>query len=100
MTYAAAIFDNDAFRKRYEPDTRRKMVSKALFEAWSVNLAARSKDELDRLAQRKTDVRSAFIDLMNTDPEFEISISSSTGTPRRVVKRFSAIEGLIEKALQ
>jgi hypothetical protein len=100
MTYAAAIFDNDAFRKRYEPDVRRKMVSKALFEAWSVNLAARSKDELDHLVRRKTRVRSAFMDLMNTDQEFEISVSSSTGTPRRVVKRFSAIKGLIEKALQ
>jgi hypothetical protein len=100
MAYATAIFDNDAFRKRYEPDARRKMVSKALFEAWSVNLAARSKDELDRLARRKTRVRTAFMDLMNTDPEFEISISSSTGTPRRVVKRFSAIQKLIEMALQ
>jgi Protein of unknown function DUF262 len=100
MTYAAAIFDNDAFRKRYEPDVRRKMVSKALFEAWSVNLAAQSKDELDRLVRQKTRVRSTFMDLMNTDSEFEISISSSTGTPRRVVKRFSAIKELIEKALQ
>jgi hypothetical protein len=100
MAYATAIFDNDAFRKRYEPDARRKVVSKALFEAWSVNLAARSKDELDCLARRKARVRSAFMDLMSNDPEFEISISSSTGTPRRVVKRFSAIKELIEKALQ
>jgi hypothetical protein len=100
MTYAREIFGNDAFRKRYEPDARRKVVSKALFEAWSVNLAARSKDELDRLVSRKTQVRTAFMALMKTDPEFEISISSSTGTPRRVVKRFSAIKALIEQALQ
>jgi uncharacterized protein DUF262 len=100
MGYAEAIFDNDAFRKRNDPDARRKMVSKALFEAWSVNLAARSNEELDRLVRRKVRLRSAFIDLMNKDAEFEVAISSSTGTPKRVAKRFSAIKTIIEEVLE
>jgi hypothetical protein len=65
-----------------------------------VNLAACSKDELDCLVRRKARVRSAFMDLMSNDAEFDIAISSSTGTPRRVVKRFSAIEELIAKVLE
>ena len=35
--------------------------------------------------------------LLNQDPEFEKAISSSTGTPRRIRKRFAAIRDLVQE---
>jgi hypothetical protein len=99
MEAAYGIFGRDAFRKRYEPNTARKPVSKALFEAWSVNLANRTKLERAVLVDHSADVRHRFILLMVTDRFFDVSISSSTGTPQRVYKRFKAIEQLIEAVL-
>ena len=42
MKAAFRIFGKDAFRKRYDPTEKRRPVSKALFEVWSVGLARRS----------------------------------------------------------
>ncbi len=99
MDTAFAIFDKDAFRKRYFDGDARKPVSKALFEAWSVNLASLSADELKDLIARGPMLRQAFRNLMNEDRFFDVSISSSTGTVQRVYKRFSAIEDLIGTVL-
>ena len=99
MNCAWAIFGDDAFRKRYDPNAPRSPVSKPLFEAWSVNLARRAERDLTRLAERADRVRRTFIEVMSTDREFEVAISYATGVPRRVHKRFDAIEALIQQAL-
>lgn len=99
MDAAFKIFGRDAFRKRYYEHDDRKPVSKALFEAWSVNLASLQPDELSRLTAKSEDVRSAFQELMRKDSFFDTSISSSTGTKQRVHKRFEAIDALIKAVL-
>ena len=98
MRAAARIFGDDAFRKRYvRDDDRRRQVSMPLFEAWSVQLARCSQDRIDRLVERRDEVRERFMALLNQDPEFEKAISSSTGTPRRIRKRFAAIRDLVQE---
>ncbi|SFC30659.1 DUF262 domain-containing protein [Collimonas sp. OK412] len=97
MDTAYKIFGSDTFRKRYAENDRRKMVNKALFEAWGVNIALCTQKDL--LIQRKEFLRRDFISLMN-DPDFDASVSSSTGAPKRVEKRFSAIANLIEQITQ
>lgn len=100
MNAAHSIFSTDAFRKRYNEFDARKPVSKALFEAWSVNLAALERDELKFLIRNSEIVRKEFRDLMIEDRFFDVSISSSTGTVQRVHKRFAAIENLMASVLQ
>lgn len=94
------IFGPKAFRRQYSPeDGPRRPVSKALFEAWGVGLARRSDEEISILTDKREGVVNGFIDLMYKDREFEAAISSSTGSPARVRKRFQAIEELIEGCL-
>lgn len=100
MESSYAIFGRDAFRKRYFEQAPRNPISKALFEVWSVSLAALSTDELKVAVERGREIRERFIDLMRHDREFEVSISYSTGSPRRVHKRFSAVEQLITHTLR
>ena len=95
MRTAHSIFDDDAFRKRYNRDDFRRPVSKALFEAWSVQLARCSPNQINELINRREAVIDQFISLMNQDSEFERAISYSTGIPQCVKKRFSAISQLV-----
>ena len=98
MRAAARIFGDDAFRKRYvRDDDRRRQVSMPLFEAWSVQLARCPRERIDRLVERRDEVRERFMALLNQDPEFEKAISSSTGTPRRIRKRFTAIRDIVQE---
>ena len=95
MRAAFNIFGHDAFRKRYTPSDPRRPVSKALFEAWSVQLARCSPEEIGILLEKREEVIDRLISLMKKDPEFEKAISYATGTPQRVQKRFMAIEELV-----
>ena len=97
MRAAAAIFGGDAFRKRYGADDFRRPISMALFEAWSVQLARCSQEQLDRLVERRDEVRERFMALLNRDQEFEKAVSVSTGTPRRIRKRFAAIREFVQE---
>jgi len=96
MHYAHLVFGDDAFRKRYSRNDSRKPISKALFESWSVQFARCSQSQLKLLVERREQIKDRFIALMNEDDEFEKAISLSTGIPKRVQKRFSAIAELIE----
>lgn len=95
MQTAYEIFHDDAFRKRYSRNADRKPVSKALFEAWSVNLAKLTGEERQRLVAARNELIDGFTSTMCDDRFFDVSISSSTGTVQRVHKRFSTIESLI-----
>ena len=99
MKAAFGIFGRNAFRKQYRPNDRRRPVSKALYEAWSVGLARRSEDEIKGLVTHRESVTDQFRVLMNNDWEFETAISYSTGVPARVKKRFQAIDELIGRCL-
>ena len=100
MNAAFRIFGKDAFRKRYDPTEKRRPVSKALFEAWSVGLARRSEREIGILVSKRKNVIGQFTSLMNDDQEFDTAISYSTGSPVRIRKRFRAIDELIEECLR
>lgn len=98
MQAAYHIFEDRAFRKQTRGSNRRSTVSKALFEAWAVNLARCSEAEIQLLTEKRDLVLGMFIDLMD-DPEFVVSISYSTGDSRRVHYRFGRIEELIQEII-
>ena len=99
MRAAADVFGDDAFRKRYSPGDFRRPISMALFEAWSVQLARCSQERIDRLVERRDDARERFMDLLNRDQEFDKAISVSTGSPRRIRKRFAAVRDLVQEVV-
>jgi hypothetical protein len=100
MKGAFEIFGRDAFRKRYAKGAGRNPVSKALFEAWSVELARRTPQEIATLVERKERVRDGFVELMKNDRAFDVAISYSTGVPQRVTKRFQGIQNLVQECLE
>ena len=99
MAAAAAIFEKDAFRKRYDVSDKRKPINKALLETWSVGLARRQPADLKILVGRRKILCQRFSELLNTDQEFDLSVSTSTGVPQRVKKRFGEVERLIKRCL-
>jgi uncharacterized protein with ParB-like and HNH nuclease domain len=102
MTTAYEIFGNDAFRKRSRADAPRSPINKALFESWSVNFSKLDAEQIKTLIERKEQLKEGFIRLMNdreVEPKFETSISVGTGDTRKVKRRFSAIEQLIQEVL-
>lgn len=99
MYWAHQIFDRDAFRKRYALKARRKPINKPLFETWSVNLSQLDDQQLRKLRNRKKQLLTKFIELMNTDRGFDSSISQGTGDVGKVHARFERIGELIEEVL-
>lgn len=99
MQAAYDLFGQDAFRKRKSREDSRRPISKALFEAWSVQLARCSPERIRELVIKREEVIDCFLALMNQDSEFDNAISYSTGVPRRVKKRFSAIKQLVKEVV-
>lgn len=98
MTRAVEVFGNDAFRKRYSADAGRKPINKALFETWSVNLAALDGRKARLLVERADSIRMGFIHLMG-DREFERSVTAGTGDARTVIERFLRVKKLLNGVL-
>ena len=97
MRAAFDIFGENAFRKPPGENNRRRPVNRALFETWSVQLARCSPEQIAILVERREDVQHRFTRLMTEDGDFEGAVSLSTGTTRRVQKRFQAIKQLVEE---
>jgi len=98
MIRAKELFGEYAFRKRYELNPEKKgRINKALFEVWSVSLAKIDDQEFNKVLLKKEYLNEDFIAIMKTDKEFEKSISTATGDPRNVTKRFETIISLLEK---
>ncbi|KAA8478214.1 uncharacterized protein DUF262 [Arcticibacter tournemirensis] len=100
MNGAYSLFGEDAFRKRFSRADNRKPINKALFEVWSVSLAKLTNEDLKLLIEQKDKLTDEFILLLNEDSVFSDSLSSGTGDRKRVTKRFTAIENLIQKQIQ
>ena len=94
ISSASRRFARRLFRTADEPP-----INKALFAAWSVGLARRSEDNIDRLVRNREKVEEKFTSLLKDDKEFETAISYATGTPKRVQKQFQAIDKLIEECV-
>lgn len=99
MNAAVDIFENDAFRKRYDRTSGRHPINKALYEAWSVNLGILDHDELEKLSRDKEILIDQFIQLMQ-EKNFEAAITQGTGSVKRVKLRFKKIREIIQEALQ
>ncbi|MEV8068472.1 DUF262 domain-containing protein [Streptomyces sp. NPDC085995] len=93
MVAAQRIFGIHAFRKYRWRQQRKSPINKALFESVAVNLASLGAEGRRKLEQH--DVLNAFADLME-DTEFERSVSVGTGDPKKVRKRFDALQELFE----
>lgn len=99
MIAAETIFGDRAFRKWYHWDERRKPLSKALFDTWSVVLAQLSVLEIDILINHRHELCEAFMETMRTNEEFTKAISAATGDKNRVNTRFKTISTLVQKIL-
>lgn len=99
MQTAQAIFGTDAFRKRYDRESKRSPINKALFDTWSVTLSKLSSSEQAILIERKDILLDKFIHLMNTNEDFENAISSSTGDKTRIRRRLSEISEIVQSTL-
>ena len=95
MRAAYDIFGKEAFRKPPSENNRRRPINRALLEAWGVQLARRSPEQIRILVERREDVKRRFDELARNDSDFDNSISYSTSSPRRVKKRFQSIEQLV-----
>jgi hypothetical protein len=95
MKYAHLCFGRHAFRK---PGAGGPM-NKALFEATAVALDARTDAELEELAQNKDRVVKAYWTELS-ETETVKSVSSATGDPARVDRRFKALDDVMLEALK
>ena len=87
------IFGVFSFRRM--PDMiRRRSISKALFEAWTVILARYNVDELQNFVEKKDQIKKAYMNLF-MDDEFVSSIGS--GKPYAVRRMFDKIENLVKE---
>lgn len=96
MKASYKIFAEDAFRKRYNIEDKRKPINKALFEVWAVLLSKLNETQTEVLIRKKNDLKNRFINLLNEDEVFNKAITSGTGEKSRVRKRFGEINRIIE----
>jgi len=99
MVRAKAIFGKDAFRKRYKNQDNRFPINKALFEVWSYHLARIDDKQENDLIKNKNMLHENFMELMNSDKEFEASVSQGTGSVRKVRYRFAKIANIISETV-
>lgn len=92
-----AIFEKFAFR-RMPDQSRRRSISKALFETWTVLVAKLPKDQMELLKKRKHKLVEDYMSMFTNDEEFYKSIGS--GKVAAVKKRFEKISHLIEKVIE
>jgi len=98
MLRAMELFGEFAFRKRYDLTTNKKSrINKALFEVWSVVLSKLTDNEFDSIKKKKKHLNADFVQIMNNDKDFEKSISTATGDPKNVRKRYETTLSLVEK---
>ncbi|MFD4427988.1 DUF262 domain-containing protein [Nocardia sp. NPDC058497] len=95
MRTSQEAFGKYAFRKQYEEHASRYPVNKALFESIYVGFA-RQPGMAGRIAAKPKRFLRGFRDLLNSDRQFERSISVSTGDPASVRYRFAKIGELVD----
>lgn len=87
------IFGKFSFR-RMPDQSKRRTISKALFEAWTSILAKHSIDELQNFVSHKQQIIQEYMQMFN-DEEFTACIGS--GKSYSVKKMFEKINFLVEK---
>lgn len=92
------IFGDDTFRKRNDPDHRRKPISKSVYDTLSVNIAWLADFERDKLVQYADVFRDKMMSLFN-DRKFNFAISTGTGQKYNVERRFDKVLQIIKEVL-
>lgn len=91
------IFGKHAFRRM--PDkTKRRTISKALFETWTSVLAKYDTEDLIALARKQDYLQKKYMPMFIEDEDFYKSIGS--GKVSAVRKRFEKISNLVIEVLQ
>lgn len=99
MELNSLIFESNAFRRIDRNSTRKKPLNKALFDVFSVLFARLDSTSFIKLNENRKQFIHGFINLLEADPNFQSSISSSTSDRNRVNYRFEKISELIDLVL-
>lgn len=89
-----SIFESYAFRKFYERGGRRGPLNKSLFETWTVSVRDYDQDALIRSRDR---IINGFLALMNSNVQFNNSITYGTGKFSSVKTRYDGVESLLRE---
>lgn len=97
LDLAYEVFGRDAFRKWPTNSGRRSPFNRALFEAWTVELA---KVNPNSVTKSRADIRQAAREAMTTDDTYIGSVSAATGDSASVYARFGITRAIITKAIE
>lgn len=97
LRLAEDIFGVHAFRKWRLDETRRSPFNRALFETWTYGLSKCAESAVEESADLVADLARSR---MTEDLDYMSSITVSTGDPRRVTKRFSVVQEILNEALE
>ncbi|MDF2895278.1 MAG: hypothetical protein K0Q46_2064 [Rhodococcus erythropolis] len=96
MTKATLVFGSHAFRKwSLDSSERLSPINRALFESWAISLVD---PPLQYVEENKDSIAQRARQAMTSDQSYLASISSSTGNPGRLRKRFEVAEKIIREA--
>ena len=98
MDLAMRIFGNDAFRKRYREEDRRRPINKTLFEVLSVCFARLTPEQGGELVYNADEFRRRFREL-HWNEKFIYAITSGTGNKDSVRTRYNEINRIIRETL-
>ena len=100
MKLARDLFGDRAFRLlRRDGSLESKRINKALFEAWSVNLARLDDVSRDILLRRREDLVSAFALELAENTDLYKSVTRSTNSVASVHARFDRIKSIIDEVV-
>lgn len=97
MALAGDLFGERAFRLlKRDGSLESKRINKALFEAWSANLASLDAVSWDILLRHRDELAGAFARALADDADFYRSVTRSTNSVASVHTRFERIKSIID----
>ena len=96
LDLAHEVFGDNAFRKWPTNSERRNPFNRALFEAWTIELA---RADADAVTESKRDIRGSARDVMTKDLLYIDSVSAATGDSVSVHARFEKTRAIIMEAI-
>ncbi len=99
MGAAHRLLGDEAFRRQRKPEGPKMPINKALFEAWSVSLAALSDEELETLYQARDRLLKSSFELYQR-ADFENALTRATGDAKRLKLRFRLVRELVAEVIR
>ena len=100
MKLSKEIFGKEAFRKVSGKYDRLPPINKALFDSISTQLAKLPKEEAIILMTKKNTFKGKLKNELANNPDFFISVTSSTGDRKKVNYRHSTVKKLINESIK